>query len=226
MLNNFALGNILDKTIWSEEMGGAIRNPALPRDMETIARHGKREVRAILSCQVATQLHRPGSIDHPPTRRYRVLCPRHGDCQSSARASRFSDDRFEFRSLRATPLVMIVADRAAAMFCGTSLNSRVVTHDVNSISLAVAFFDALWRNSATAEPPIAGLAQRQDAILNCLSQGMTDSATAARLDVCERTIRREINGLMRALDVSSRFQLGLRVQALGWAPAPQRRGTR
>jgi DNA-binding NarL/FixJ family response regulator len=64
------------------------------------------------------------------------------------------------------------------------------------------------------------LKDRSHAILHLMAEGLTDATISARLNIAARTVRREINGLKRAAGATSRFQLALRAQELGWLRCP------
>ncbi|MEY9843273.1 DNA-binding CsgD family transcriptional regulator/sugar-specific transcriptional regulator TrmB [Streptacidiphilus sp. BW17] len=80
-------------------------------------------------------------------------------------------------------------------------------------------FQTVWRAALPfgADVPVRNddlVTPEERALLDLLAQGLTDEAAARRLGVSLRTERRLITELMRRLEVSSRFQLGLRAARL------------
>jgi DNA-binding CsgD family transcriptional regulator/sugar-specific transcriptional regulator TrmB len=75
-------------------------------------------------------------------------------------------------------------------------------------------FEQMWRSatplSATRpRRPVSGLTEQQRTVLRMLADGYTDEATARRLGVSIRTVRRITAELMTLLGARSRFQAGI-----------------
>lgn len=51
-------------------------------------------------------------------------------------------------------------------------------------------------------------------ILSLMSAGLTDDAIARRLGVSSRTVARRVGSLMAALNINTRFQLGIKAQQM------------
>ncbi|MFI6507783.1 LuxR C-terminal-related transcriptional regulator [Streptosporangium sp. NPDC050855] len=138
-------------------------------------------------------------------------------------------DRSRVRTLPSVPLSALITDRRTALLClrtppGEEAGPVALVTRPGHVSTLVSVFDHLW-GSAYAPPPEGaspdGRPQgRCRAVLDLLAEGLTDNAVAARLGIAERTVRREVNGLMQSAGATSRFQLALRAQELGWLRRP------
>ncbi|GAA3014357.1 hypothetical protein GCM10017559_42060 [Streptosporangium longisporum] len=139
-------------------------------------------------------------------------------------------DRPRVRTLPSLPLSMLVTDRRTALLSlrtppGEEAGPIVLVTRPGHVSTLLSVFDHLW-SSAYTSPPTEGTSPggrpqgRCRAVLDLLAEGLTDNAVAARLGIAERTVRREVNGLMQAAGATSRFQLALRAQELGWLHRP------
>ena len=80
---------------------------------------------------------------------------------------------------------------------------------------------ALWERGVEYDraphPAVAGpvLDETQARVLGKLCAGMKDEAAARQMNVSVRTYRRHVAGILKVLDVSSRFEAGLKVAELG-----------
>jgi DNA-binding NarL/FixJ family response regulator len=87
---------------------------------------------------------------------------------------------------------------------------------------------ALWERGvelALARLRPAGhpvLDETQARVLRKLCDGVKDEAAARQMNVSVRTYRRHVAGILRILDVASRFEAGIRVAELGLLPGPAR----
>jgi len=75
-------------------------------------------------------------------------------------------------------------------------------------------FEQVWRiatslSATRPRRPISGLTEQQRTVLRLLAEGYTDEATARRLGVSIRTVRRITAELMTLLGARSRFQAGI-----------------
>ncbi|MER6828015.1 LuxR C-terminal-related transcriptional regulator [Streptosporangium sp. NPDC000563] len=128
------------------------------------------------------------------------------------------------RTLASVPLSAVIADRRVALLSlrpppGEVASVTLVTR-AGHLSTLLAIFGHLWGTAHVPPPQETGAGQRRGAVLSLLAEGLTDGGIAARLGVAERTVRREVNGLMRSAGATSRFQLALRAQELGWLSRP------
>ena len=62
----------------------------------------------------------------------------------------------------------------------------------------------------------------QSQVLHKLCEGMKDETAARQMNVSVRTYRRHVASILKTLDVSSRFEAGLKVAELGLAPGSRR----
>ncbi|HIY40203.1 MAG TPA: hypothetical protein H9836_03610 [Candidatus Nocardiopsis merdipullorum] len=115
--------------------------------------------------------------------------------------------------------VIVAADHrvalAGALVDGDFMEPRIL-NEKGMVRMITTIFDDLWDNSECPSRFAPRLPRRRSEIVSCLAAGMTDAAIASRLQVGERTIRREVNSLMHATGAETRFQLGVSVQRRGW----------
>ncbi|MBX9391079.1 helix-turn-helix domain-containing protein [Streptomonospora nanhaiensis] len=126
----------------------------------------------------------------------------------------------EVRQLAASPIWLAIGDRRAAFIAPASGHHRGrawITTDSDDVRTAKGFFELAWCGARRGSP--ARATERRSAVLLCLARGLTDAAIAKRLNVTDRTVRREISSLMRDTGSTTRFQLGLRT-ALGGVGLP------
>ena len=123
----------------------------------------------------------------------------------------------EVRTAPTLPLRMQVVDRRVAVLPldpEDSSRGAIVLGDAGAVCAAYALFEAVWEKAqplqGSTEDPTRELSAREVAVLEMLSQGMTDEAIARKLSVSLRTERRIISELMEYFDARNRFQLGQR----------------
>ena len=139
-------------------------------------------------------------------------------------------DRSRIRTAPSLPLSALITDRRTALLSlrtppGEAAGPVLLVTRPGHVSTLLSVFDHLWNTAYPAPPPEAFLPEgrsrrRCRAVLDLLAEGLTDGAVAARLGIAERTVRREVNGLMQSAGATSRFQLALRAQELGWLHRP------
>ncbi len=83
-----------------------------------------------------------------------------------------------------------------------------------AVDALAAHFDEAWARALRILAPTP--ATRQSTVLSCLAMGLTDEATAHRLSLTDRTVRRHIRDLMNRTRATSRFQLGMEAVRRGW----------
>ncbi|MER5649387.1 helix-turn-helix transcriptional regulator [Streptosporangium sp. NPDC002524] len=140
-------------------------------------------------------------------------------------------DGSRIRTLPSVPLSALITDRRTALLSlrpppGEAAGPILLVTRPGHVSTLLAVFDHLWSTASAAPSPGGaspggpGGRSRCRAVLELLAEGLTDNAVAARLGIAERTVRREVNGLMQSAGATSRFQLALRAQELGWLRRP------
>ncbi|WP_412543163.1 LuxR C-terminal-related transcriptional regulator [Longispora sp. K20-0274] len=128
--------------------------------------------------------------------------------------------------MRTTPTVsmpLVIIDRVTAIVPLDPTNPRAGALEVTSpgiLAALCALFEQAW---AAATPfgdlPAAdehGCTPTERALLTLIATGHTDVATAHKLGVSLRTVRRTISDLMHRLNASSRFQAGVNATKNGW----------
>jgi DNA-binding CsgD family transcriptional regulator len=136
--------------------------------------------------------------------------------------------RPEYRESPDVPMKLIVVDRRVALFPVTPADLErgyVEVTDEAVVAELAARFDREW---AAAEQPEESrmrqisLTEREQALVNLLVRGHTDSTAARELRVSRRTVSTTVSRLMEKLGVTNRFQLGVALGALHLLPAPGR----
>ncbi|WP_446666662.1 hypothetical protein [Flexivirga sp. B27] len=84
----------------------------------------------------------------------------------------------------------------------------VLLRDPMVVAAFIELFDRLWAAATSAEH---GGDQSGNALVHWMQQGLTDEAIARAMGVSLRTVRRRIAAMMQEHDVSTRFQLALRI---------------
>ncbi|BDZ59578.1 hypothetical protein GCM10025872_32350 [Barrientosiimonas endolithica] len=90
---------------------------------------------------------------------------------------------------------------------GRSGGDHVVLRDPMVVSAFVELFDRLWGAAAPVQP-VSGADQQ---LVELMRQGLKDEAIARLLGISLRTVRRRVASLMDDHQVSTRFQLALRL---------------
>ncbi|SNT65495.1 DNA-binding response regulator, NarL/FixJ family, contains REC and HTH domains [Asanoa hainanensis] len=131
------------------------------------------------------------------------------------------------RVVTSVPLSVVVADNRVAVLGGPAAGAPgLVVSAPDQVRAVAELFEWIWELAPVSAEPSAqdvrAIGQRRAAVLAGLADGLTDAAVAARLDLAERTVRRDVRKLMEVAGVVSRFQLGVRARALGWLPEPGR----
>ncbi|MEU9603353.1 helix-turn-helix transcriptional regulator [Streptomyces sp. NPDC048057] len=138
--------------------------------------------------------------------------------ESRRRASTTSLPGADVRRALAAPITLVIADRRAVLLSlplGRNTNPGMLfTTDPDHLAWALRAFEDVWSCTEGAGPnEVRGVPRRQR-ILDLLAQGMTDATIAKRLGIGERTVRREVTELMKAVGATTRFQLGLLAHGL------------
>lgn len=152
--------------------------------------------------------------DDPPTVEYAAWLREHGG---------------RVRTAPSLPLRMIVIDRSTAMVPLDPQDSSAgaaVLYGAGAVAALRALFDLVWDGAqdlgVSNQADVSRLSGPERDLLRMLSEGETDEFIARRMGVSTRTIGRMISELMRRLETRSRFQLGVRAAAFGWASSAAR----
>lgn len=145
--------------------------------------------------------------------------------QHAARRARFTRqyvdrvtaDGAEVRTLDEFFNRLIVVDRRVALIPSSDdLRIAVVIRDANLVAYLVDIFERNWdrgRPFATGDTDVSsGIAREQRAMASrMLIEGHSDSASAKRMGVSDRTYAAYLADLKRDYDAQTRFQLGYRM---------------
>ncbi|MFF4653447.1 helix-turn-helix domain-containing protein [Streptomyces sp. NPDC001380] len=164
--------------------------------------------------------------------RYRVVYDREavawpGRLDNDIRIS--CEDGEEARVRVALPMKMIMADDRMAILPISSgnrvLDAAYVVHPCSLLEALATLFEAEWEravplNAAVgadgADPAPGGPAEDHRRLLGLLAAGLTDEAIARALGWSARTTQRRLQGLMRELGATTRFQAGMAARERGW----------
>ncbi|MRH90347.1 hypothetical protein GFY24_23385 [Nocardia sp. SYP-A9097] len=115
-----------------------------------------------------------------------------------------------------------IIDRHAAVLwsgAGAQRPYMVMVRDPALIGVIHQFATMTWESAArlASRPGFgqAGFDERALAVLDALNSGVTDEVAARNLDISLRTYRRNVADLMSRLEVTTRFQVGVRAAQLG-----------
>lgn len=137
----------------------------------------------------------------------------------------------EIRTVAALPLRLLVSDRISAVLPINAESPRdgaLIVRAPGLLTALVALFETVWRSATPLEAPRPAeplrFGETETAILRILATGATDEAVSRHLGLSVRTVRRLVSALMTELGAGSRFELGVKLGARGWAvddlPAP------
>lgn len=137
----------------------------------------------------------------------------------------------EVRTVPSLPVRMSVYDRTVAIVAidpQRSAEGIMVLRGTGVLAALCAFFDYAWAPATELGAPSnrddEGLTAQDREVLRLLADGHTDAVVARKLGISVRTTRRMIAELAERLGARSRFQLGVRVGAVGWLRGGGRRG--
>lgn len=150
------------------------------------------------------------------------------------RVTRYLTEGEEARVLPSLPMKLAVADRELALVPletdRPGVAPAVLIYPSALLDALCELFEALWQRAAPIGVDSVGsalvqtevLSEREQAVLQLLQAGLTDSAIARQLAVTERTVNRSVRDLMDRAGTDTRFQLGWRAGELGWLGGPRR----
>ncbi|WP_327007955.1 helix-turn-helix transcriptional regulator [Dactylosporangium sp. NBC_01737] len=129
----------------------------------------------------------------------------------------------EVRTAPTVPMLMIVQDRETAILPLDPADTRrggVEVHSPAVVAAVYALFELVWSTATAITEMVSaaehGLQPSEVELVRLLAAGHTDEASARRLGVSLRTVRRLVARLMERLDAESRFQAGVRAVQRGW----------
>jgi DNA-binding CsgD family transcriptional regulator/sugar-specific transcriptional regulator TrmB len=127
------------------------------------------------------------------------------------------------RTVPVLPLAMMVFDGTTAILpldpdvVGTG---AIVVQHPGVIAALLLAFESSWESaqpfSREVERDEAGLRPSDRELIRLLADGLTDEATARKMGVSLRTVRRMSASLMSKLNARSRFQAGYQAAKRGW----------
>ena len=128
------------------------------------------------------------------------------------------------RTAPSVPPVLMICDQQAALIPLEPADPGTGAVHVREPAIAAALADTFASTWQAATPPAgthppagpAGLTASDRALLVLLADGLTDDATARRLGISARTVRRQVAALMGKLEEASRFQAGHKTDERGW----------
>lgn len=131
------------------------------------------------------------------------------------------------RTVPRLPTPMLLYDRATALVPvdpAAADRGALVLHGTGAVAALLGLFDQTWRQARPftlprtrgggrdGDPPTP----QERAVLDLLTEGMTDEAVARQLGVSVRTTRRITAELMQRLGARSRFEAGVLAAGRGW----------
>jgi DNA-binding NarL/FixJ family response regulator len=125
---------------------------------------------------------------------------------------------------------MILADERMAILPISSgnrvLDAAYVVHPCSLLEALATLFEAEWERAVPLRMDSArqdgsgtdrvGPAEDHRRLLGLLAVGLTDEAIARALGWSARTTQRRLQGLMRELGATTRFQAGMAARDRGW----------
>lgn len=186
----------------------------------SIARDFHKELRAIVPTSMAQEFLLCASSEQSTRRATVRILLRGKDISGALASTMMGHAGIDVHVLpgRDHPVIVAADQRVAlagALVDGEFMEPRILK-EKGVVRMVTTIFDDLWDNSDSPARFTPRLPRRRSEIVFCLAAGMTDAAIAARLQVGERTIRREVNSLMHATGAETRFQLGVSIQRRGW----------
>ena len=149
----------------------------------------------------------------------------HDQCWT--RAQRLSAMGAAVRTTSAWVPDLAISDRQTALVSGNPslCNDQLLrTDEWKLVSILTAVFDQAWasatplgsRHHASSSGASPELQETERQLLALLGTGATDETAARYLGISLRTARRRMEGLMRQLAATSRFQAGVEAAKRGW----------
>ncbi|MEI5011593.1 LuxR C-terminal-related transcriptional regulator [Streptomyces sp. PmtA] len=131
------------------------------------------------------------------------------------------------RTVPRLPLRMLIYDRSRAivpMDPAAADMGALVLDGTGALTALLALFEQTWQQAQPLGESAAeavsdtgnSLTPPERAVLDLLTEGLTDEAIARQLGVSVRTIRRVTADLMQRLGARSRFEAGVLATSKGW----------
>lgn len=204
---------------------------ALRGRLEQMAAGTRRETLSLLPAQVLTEESIESSRALDAETLGRGVAMRTVVVESAARHRAtgaylrwLTEEGAEIRTVAALPLRLLVSDRVSAILpidAESPRDGALIVRAPGLLTALVALFETVWRSATPLQPPRAPapleLSDIDTTILRILSTGATDEAVSRHLGLSVRTVRRQVSALMTQMGASSRFELGVRLGARGWA---------
>ena len=150
----------------------------------------------------------------------------HGDRRTMEYIRWLSDLGVEIRTTPMIPMRILLIDRAIAVVGHNQKPlpyEMFVIHEAGLVAPIYALFELSWTAAEPLEGPDAKPAEtdsrpssQEIALLQLLAAGSTDEASAKKLGVSVRTVRRIMADLMERLGATSRFEAGHKATQRGW----------
>ena len=130
----------------------------------------------------------------------------------------------QVRTAAILPNRLLIVDRTTAVIPTDPAEPRqgaVLITTPGIVSALCDLFDTTWAKAIPLEQEqnpdeTTGLTGPERELLMLLAAGLTDEASAKRLGVSVRTVKRRVEDLMRRLEAGSRFEAGMKAAKRGW----------
>lgn len=180
--------------------------PAGPYPLEVLQRSWKDDTELIARGVVARAIYQSDAVRTPAMMQY---------------LSDLASVGGNVRVARRTNHRIMIFDRRVA-FVATARDTLLLPYLMITESALVQSvcqqFAAMWRvahSIGITNEDVLDF-ERVREILEVLATGATDDATARKLGVSDRTVRRRVAAVMDLLDASSRFEAGVKAVQAGW----------
>jgi DNA-binding CsgD family transcriptional regulator len=133
---------------------------------------------------------------------------------------------YQVRESLAVPLKLILLDRSVALVPADPERIERGYVEVSHPQVVRALADLFEKHWSAGSDPTVGavepirLTPQEQAVVDLLALGHTDTTTAARLRISARSVTNILRRLMDRLGVENRFQLGLALGAMSAATPP------
>ncbi|MBP2326600.1 DNA-binding CsgD family transcriptional regulator [Kibdelosporangium banguiense] len=113
--------------------------------------------------------------------------------------------------------LVLVDERAALLPLGpTGMEGAALVRSPVITAALRTYFELLWSRAVSIDGTPAKVPPEQDQVLRLVLTGMTDGAIARSLGISERTVRRHVQALLKALGATNRVTLAVAAVREGW----------